>query len=172
MNTITECRQPSAGFWHVGFGRERSRALHGFSLVEVVLALGVVSIAIVSLLGLLSISTGSSRLSDEDTVIAAIARQVDTELRNSPASPFSPSSGFKSGDIWYFDNEGHRLTTDVVKAIYQCQINLTADPGYDSTDSSGNKTTNLYHVELVFSRASASKAPILQSITTALYRND
>ena len=134
----------------------------GFSLVEVVLALGVISVAVVSLFGLLTISTGSSRLSDEDTVIAAIARQVDTELHNTTFANLPTS-----GTAWYFDNEGHHLTT-AAGAVYQCRINLTDVTGYDSTGGA----QNLYRVQLLFSRALGNNAPVLQSVTTALYRND
>ena len=135
---------------------------HGFSLVEVVLALGVISIGVVALIGLLTISTASSRLSDEDTVIAAIARQVDTELHNTSFANLPTN-----GATWYFDNEGHHLTT-AANAVYQCRIVLTADTDYDSPGG----VKNLYRVELLFSRALGSNAPVLQSTTTALYRND
>ncbi len=126
------------------------------------MALGVISIAVVSLLGLLTITTGSSRLSDEDTVVAAIARQVDTELRNTPFASL-PTNGV----AWYFDNEGHHLTS-AAGAIYQCQISFTDDTNYDSP----NGVKNLYRVQLLVSRALGSNAPVLQSATTAIYRND
>lgn len=139
--------------------------MRGFSLVEVVLALGVISFAIVSLLGLMTVSTGASRLSDEDTVIAAIARQVDTELRNTTFANLPAT-----GTAWYFDNEGHHLTT-AAGAIYQCKILLTDDTDYDSSGASGG-SANLYRVQLLFSRALGSNAPVMQTISTALYRND
>jgi uncharacterized protein (TIGR02598 family) len=142
--------------------QRRRSEVRGFSLVEVVLALGVISIGVVSLIGLLTISASSSRLSDEDTVFAAIARQVDTELHNTAFANLPIS-----GATWYFDNEGHHLTT-AANAVYQCRINLTADTNYDSPGG----MRNLYRAELLFSRALGSNAPVLQSTTTALYRND
>ena len=143
----------------------------GFSLVEVVLALGVISVAIVSLFGLLAISTDASRQSDVDTVVTSIARQVDTQLHNTPFANLPAS-----GAAWYFDNEGHHLTesddvtTPPAAAVYQCVMTLTGDADYDFP-----KDTNLYRVELVFSRAVGKKSKdiaVLQSINTALYRND
>jgi len=136
--------------------------MRGFSLVEVVLALGVISIGVVSLIGLLTISTSSSRLSDEDTVMAAIARQVDTELHNTTFANLPTN-----GATWYFDNEGHHLPV-AANAVYQCRIVLTADTDYDSPGA----VKNLYRVELLFSRALGSNAPVLQSTTTSVYRND
>jgi uncharacterized protein (TIGR02598 family) len=136
--------------------------MHGFSLVEVVLALGVISIGVVALIGLLTISTASSRLSDEDTVVAAMARQVDTELHNMQFANLPTG-----GATWYFDNEGHHLAT-AANAVYQCQIILTGDTDYDSPGG----VKNLYRVKLLYSRALGSNAPVLQSTTTALYRND
>jgi uncharacterized protein (TIGR02598 family) len=127
-----------------------------------VLALGVVSFAIVALLGLLVVSADSSRTSDADTVIASMARQVSAELRSMPFSAL-PSSGA----TWFFDNEGRRVAA-ATGAIYRCQIILTADAAYDSLDG----TTNLYQVRLDFSSALRKDPPVLQSASTALFRHD
>ncbi|MBW8863454.1 MAG: hypothetical protein JF609_00735 [Verrucomicrobia bacterium] len=147
---------------NIASAQRRRSEMRGFSLVEVVLALGVISIGVVSLIGLLIISTSSSRLSDEDTVFAAIARQVDTELHNTTFADLPTN-----GATWYFDNEGHHLTT-AANAVYQCRIILTADTDYDSPGA----IRNLYRAELLFSRALGANAPVMQSTTTALYRND
>ena len=64
----------------------RRQASVGFSLVEVVLAIGVIAFAMVALLGLLAVSTNSSRSSDEDTSVAAVAREVMTQMRSVPYS--------------------------------------------------------------------------------------
>ncbi len=146
----------------------------GFSLVEVVLAIGVIAFGIVALIGILAFSTGLSRSSDQDTIIAAMSRQVTSELRNTAFASLPPT-----GTFWYFDGEGRRLAVKA-KAIYQCQINLTADDAYKSA----NNTPNLYQVRLVFTSALAAtpapgttpapgspSAPLLTA-TTALPRND
>ena len=151
-----------------------TRRRTGFSLVEVVLAIGVVAFGIVALLGMLTLSTGLSRNSDQDTMLATMSRQVTSELRNTAFASLPPT-----GTILYFDADGTKLTSNK-GAIYQCQINLTADTSYKSSDS----TQNLYQVRLVFASAlvpSASSgatpppgspsAPLLIA-TTALSRND
>jgi uncharacterized protein (TIGR02598 family) len=139
--------------------RRRER---GFSLVEVVIALGIISFAVVALLGLLTVSANSSRFSDEDTVIASIARQVTAELRSTPFATLPTG-----GATWYFDHEARRLGA-ATGAIYRCQITLTADADYNS--SSG--APNLYQVRLVFSSALGSNPAVLQTASTALFRND
>lgn len=156
-------------------------ATRGFSLVEVVLALGVISIAIVSLLGLLAASTSSSRFSDEDTSIAAITRQVDTELRNRTIAtlPLGKST-------WYFDNEAKHLlgfdnaANPPTDAIYRCEINLNPDTTFDSTTAVNGSKNNLYRVIVDVSYAQRPivntgpdpKAYVLKTLNSALYRND
>lgn len=152
-------------------------AAGGFSLVEVMLALGVISFAIVSLLGLLTVSSASSRYSEEDTAIAAIARQVDTELRNTLTANLPTA-----GATWYFDNDGKHLLSAgdsiPIDAIYRCEISLTGDPTYDSTTATNGSATNLYRLQLLVSYAARRKTTdpqksyVLQTLNTALYRND
>jgi Tfp pilus assembly protein PilV len=65
----------------------------GFSLVEVSLAMGIVTFALVAILGLLSVGLDAGRASADDTAVAGMSRQVLTRLR---AVPFPPTAGLPS----------------------------------------------------------------------------
>ena len=170
----------------------RRLASAGFSLVEVVLSIGVVAFAMVALLGLLAVSTNSSRSSDEDTSVAAVAREVMTQMRSVPYSTLLTKTATwpidqTTTDVWpvepgdpttpappptylatlYFDNDAHRVAT-VGAAIYKCEVKLRADPAYNSTDG----TTNLYRVRLAISPAQGSSSARPQVIRTSVSRND
>jgi type II secretory pathway pseudopilin PulG len=58
----------------------------GFSLIEVVLAIGIVSFALVAILGLLPVALDSARNSQRETHAALIARTIFTDL-NSRMNP-------------------------------------------------------------------------------------
>lgn len=67
----------------------------GFSLVEVVVALGVISIALVSIIALLPVAVKSNKTSAEETFAVGILTAVEMDLRNS-ASAVSPIYGLAS----------------------------------------------------------------------------
>ncbi len=61
-------------------GRHREK-ISGFSLVEVVIALGVVAFAIISMLGLLFLGIKDSRESQEKTIASMIQRDATVRIR-------------------------------------------------------------------------------------------
>jgi uncharacterized protein (TIGR02598 family) len=56
----------------------------GFSLVEIVLALGVISFALVAIIGLLPIGLASGRASIQETRANLLAQQIFATLRSQP----------------------------------------------------------------------------------------
>jgi uncharacterized protein (TIGR02598 family) len=91
-----------------------------FSLVEIVLAIGIVSFALMAMLGLVSVSLQSDRSSASDTDLAALSQQVISTLRSQPFTNLS-------GTNFFFDSDGS-LTTNSSGAVYECAVTLTADP--------------------------------------------
>jgi uncharacterized protein (TIGR02598 family) len=60
------------------------RLMDGFSLIEVVLALGVAAFCLLAILGLLSTGLGSNQSAIEQTEAASIARSIAGDLRGIP----------------------------------------------------------------------------------------
>lgn len=95
-----------------------------FSLVEIVLALGIASFVLLSLLGLSSLTLNQSQQSKRDILWVNMAQSVTTELRGSKWSDLS------NLPIYYFDAEGRRLT-NAAGAFYQIEAKkgATQPPG-------------------------------------------
>jgi uncharacterized protein (TIGR02598 family) len=134
----------------------------GFSLVEVVIALGILSIAVVGIIGLLSISLQSDRASGLDTLFASMSRQVFGNLRtiqydNLPAAV-----------TYYFDQDGAPLLDPSTRlplqdqaplpsaALYSCTAKCEDDT-YPSTQAL--RSGNLKKITLTFTWISQGPNP-------------
>lgn len=112
----------------------------GFSLVEIVLGMGVVCVALVAILGLLSMGVTSSRSSVDESLIAVMSRQVISDLR-------CQSTGLVAGSTsCFYDASG--IPTSETKAVYRCSVvvSTSADP-------------NLFNVALNFYRPAGASEP-------------
>jgi len=69
----------------------------GFSLVEIVLALGITAFCLMALLGLMTTGLQSQKVLQEETEAAALATTILEDLRN--AAPNSNSPAFKIGPV-------------------------------------------------------------------------
>ena len=86
----------------------------GFSLVEMVLALGVVSFVLVSIFGLLSMSMRDQRDSGQKTLLALMTQTVASYLHQEGFAAVNADTTMISTAIapqFYFDAQG-RLATD------------------------------------------------------------
>lgn len=97
----------------------------GFSMVEVVMALGIVSFALVSIFGLLSVGLQANKQSGSDTVVASMTAQVTSRIQSGKDSVAAGATA-----NYFFDNQG-RLQTDssdqpltaaTASSLYQCQV--------------------------------------------------
>lgn len=64
-------------------GRKKA-AGHGFSLVEVVMAIGIISFALVALLGVTMVGTHAGREGRNDTDFGYVFEQISAQLRSKP----------------------------------------------------------------------------------------
>jgi uncharacterized protein (TIGR02598 family) len=118
----------------------------GFSLVEVVLALGVISFAIVAILGLIPTGLQTSHSSQDETratqiaqtIFSSMASQSQTQftgitLQLNDSSNISPLDLTSSGTASvYADNDG-KLSANSAGAIYAITITTNGSPsGFDS----------------------------------------
>jgi uncharacterized protein (TIGR02598 family) len=125
---------------------QRERPL-GFSLVEVVLALGVISVAIVAILGLIPIGLQTGHSSQDDTRAAQIAQTVLAGMASQAQTAFSavkvpvlvgtaPSVDLTtSSTTQLFANNNGALLQSAAGATYNVTIisdsNVTSD-GFDT----------------------------------------
>lgn len=118
-----------------------------FSLVEVVIALGLVSFVVIALLGLISIGMKSSRQAEEDTRIVGIGASTLAWLRHVDPLPVG-------GTNLFFDTDGNE-TTNSVEAFYDCAVSFRVP----STSEMPGVGTNVYLVTLSFSWPAHLAAP-------------
>jgi len=99
----------------------------GFSLIEVVLALGVISFAIVGIMGLFPVAMRAGLESQRETRAVYIARQIFADLQTGPATnTFLATGTANNRPVWtpinlaappqppstiYFDEEGRPIGT-------------------------------------------------------------
>lgn len=110
----------------------RSR-ISAFSLIEIVLAVGIISFALVGILGLFPVALQAAAQSREETQAAFIARAIYSDLSGNPAfltpddttvinlkspSPTTLSRGYDENGI---------LTTASAKTIYEATVTFTPD---------------------------------------------
>ena len=77
-----------------------------FSLVEVTMAIGIVSFALLSLIALLPSGLQSVRDSANEAALSSIVRTVRGELNQ---ASFSDVTTTLPAQTWYFNESGHRL---------------------------------------------------------------
>ncbi len=78
-----------------------------FSLVEVTLALGIVSFAMVTMVGLIPLGLVTLRTAMDSTTESQIVQEIGSQTR---LTAFSQLSAQYSGTVFYYDEEGTFLT--------------------------------------------------------------
>lgn len=105
----------------------RSDLRNGFSLIELTMAVGIISFCLVAILGLFSIGLTSSRESINDMVQASILAGLNAEMRS--------LDGFDPASVRYFDADGGALTNSQ-GAIYAARLSTTGVPDSEIPDVS------------------------------------
>lgn len=105
---------------------KRSDSLTAFSLIEVVLALGLFAFAIAGLLGVMTLSMDSNREADEYSTVTNLQSSLMAELR---ARPFH--SPLETG-LRLYDAEGNR-TSDTAAAHFRCSMREVPPPALFAT---------------------------------------
>ena len=89
-------------------GRFKGRIKKGFSLIEVVLALGVFSISILSITGLMATGLSSAKGSSTNLAVTNIMRGLRANVQS---MPFSNLSRTGSPITYYYSADGYQTTT-------------------------------------------------------------
>jgi uncharacterized protein (TIGR02598 family) len=123
-----------------------------FSLVEVVLALGIFSFCVLTLLALMTTGMTSGHQSNDDTTLASVTTRMVNFVRDSPANSAFVAAGFTSN----FTVEGQPPQAGGLPAYYTCKVSSKVNP----------TEPGLTNVTLVFSwPASSPKNAITNNVT-------
>jgi uncharacterized protein (TIGR02598 family) len=101
------------------------KTVGGFSLVEVVMALGLCAFALVSLVSLMPVSLDYSRRALEISRVSKAFQKVGSELTQSTFSSVEALSA--TSPKWYFDYDGN-ATDKVVDRYYTITATVDASP--------------------------------------------
>lgn len=130
-----------------------SRRRPGFSLVEVTLALGIVTLAILSTLGLLGIGLSMNRDTVARTEAASVAREVITDLQmlrdwnsTSPRLQLLPSPGSPTPSTFYVLPDGTFIS------------------GTDFSEQ--ERLDSSYRVDVSFGSANGAKPPAVHVVVS------
>lgn len=96
--------------------------LSGFSLVEVVLALGIMSFALMGIVGLLPVGLNHFRKAVDLTVQAQIAQALTADMQR---APYADISNMAQPSTYYYDEEGNSTTVD--RKIYTATTQVVMD---------------------------------------------
>lgn len=141
----------------------------GFSLVEVMSSLGIVSFGMVALLGLLPIGLKVSRDSRESTAEAQITQYLSNLTRQMSAQRFKAMADSSNPQIFYFDQQGacvqEPLSPDV---FYTAIFSTSVSPGttLPSASDSSYLSASLSTVSVRLTKINNSSPPR----TLALHR--
>lgn len=115
-----------------------------FSLVEVTLAIGIVSFVVVSILGTFSVGLATIHDAKNDMTHAQIVAQVSSTVLQ---TPFDQVDAYAGTSPFYFDQTGKQLPS-VTGALYSVKLvavagGATTYPGASATLSSSAKTVQI-----------------------------
>ena len=113
----------------------------GFSLVEVSLALGIVSFAVVSVFGCLSVGVSTLRDANRDVTNAQIIAEVSSVLTQTPFAQLQTFVAGTANAPLYFDQAGRQLIPTTggsqppTGALYRATLSLVYPDATGSTDN-------------------------------------
>jgi uncharacterized protein (TIGR02598 family) len=103
----------------------------GFTLVEVMLALAIVSIGLIAILGLLPTGLRSARDAADNTLSATIIQDVFSNIRSQPFGSVDLGNGplnlnVTGSQILFYDSSGGQ--TNLAAAYYRVVVSFQAQP--------------------------------------------
>jgi uncharacterized protein (TIGR02598 family) len=115
----------------------------GFTLVEVTLAIGVISFAFVATIGLLPVGLSVSRQAIETTIQSQIVQQLTTQALQ---TDFSQLGKLSAADPYYFDDQGKTATA--AGSIYKAGFTVATTTALP--DPASNKSTQKLATVTIF----------------------
>jgi uncharacterized protein (TIGR02598 family) len=140
---------------------------HGFSLIEVTIALGIVSFALIALFGLLPTGLTTFRSSIDRSVASQIAQNIISEARQTEFSSLS-TLATPAGSPKRFTEDGDE-TTDASKTIYVAKIEVETSV---SLPAAPTPNTSMAKIRVrVVNSPSGSEAAITSNSTSSVVQD-
>lgn len=121
-----------------------------FSLIEVALALGVISFAIVGIMGLFPVALRTAQESQRETRATLIAQQIFADLMASPSTNFLIAKGTNLSSTANFvtNSLGNSLSTNI--PFNRDGIPSSSDPIFDAkiTVTPNSPVSGLAHIQV------------------------
>jgi len=133
------------------------RRAAGFSLVEIAIAIGIASFALIALLGLITVGYQAGGDAKEETLLAGLAQDVLGQLRGEDFDTLAPGT-------FYFDSQGNAMTNDS-GAVYRCTTRFAAV-------NLPNVQSNLTAATLTFEWPVGAQTPQKMVIQASLARHE
>lgn len=127
-----------------------------FTLVEVTMALGIASFAILSMLGIMVVGLNTMRGAIDTTVQAQIVQQVVGSLKQANFSTLSTNAW-----SWKYDDRGVVVKTDDAK-VYSASVQVA-----NATLSGGTQNANLVKATVTISNLAEPGRPYIFSTYVA-----
>jgi len=105
----------------------------GFSLIEIVLALGIISIGLVAILGLVATSMTSSKDSKDDTNVALMLQAVNAQLQAQLRSQLGPA-GYNA----FYNNTNYSEGDNTADYFFDVSGNLIRDTSGNIVTTASN----------------------------------
>ncbi len=139
------------------------RTCHGFSLVEVVLSLGVVSFALLTVVALLPIGLNLNHISDQETRAACILTTLESDLRNTYPSANGGKSYYFGLALPYGMGAGGRVTLN--SALTAGTLSSAYSVGLDADEQAHTLSTVPalpFQASVIYLRVPGAGTPTLQ----------
>jgi uncharacterized protein (TIGR02598 family) len=101
------------------------RPIKAFSLVEVVLAIGILGFAVLATIGLLSVGHDTNKRARDEGFAAQIAANEFERIRSLSAASFPATAG--SLPSRYFDSEMKEISSNA-RALYELRVDFSVAP--------------------------------------------
>ncbi len=109
--------------FHPGVGLGQRLQARGFTLVEVTLAIGIISFAFVAMFGMLPVGLSVSRQAMDTTIEAQIVQQLKTQALQTDFKKLGSLGEDSQGNVapYYFDDQGKVVQTSA-QAVYKAEF--------------------------------------------------
>lgn len=126
--------------------------LRAFSLVEVTLAIGIVSFSLLAILGLMPVGLTTMRQAMDSTIETQIVRQISAEML---LTPFSQLGDAVNKPPRCFDDEGQLQSAETANTRYWATLSL-ANPVFPGSANATVLSNSLSAVRVVVVRGPAA----------------